>query len=91
MEMQTIPTSTSARLPQSFPYQMIAPSPVCAATISAEMTQDQEIARVTLRPERMPGSAPGRITSRMIAKSEAPRLRAARISSGSTRFVLSRV
>ena len=89
--MPTILTSTSARLPQSLANQTSAPSPFCAATISAEITHDHEIANVTFSPEMMPGSAPGRITSRMIAKSEAPRLRAARISNGSTRFVLSTV
>ena len=36
-----------------------APRPVCAATISAESTHDQAMASVTLRPARMPGSAPG--------------------------------
>jgi len=39
-------TSTNGKLPQSLPCQMSAPRPLCAATISADSTQDQEIARV---------------------------------------------
>ncbi len=86
-----MPTSTSGRLPQSLACQINAPSPFCAAIISAVSTQDQEIASVTFSPLMMPGSAPGRITSRITAISDAPRLRAARSSNGSTRRVLSTV
>jgi hypothetical protein len=56
-EMPAIPISTSARLPQSLANQISAPSPVCAATIFAEITHDHEIARVTFSrwlPTRFP-------------------------------------
>ena len=87
--MHIMPTITIAMLFQSLPNQIRAPRPRLAATISALSTVVQASARQTFRPLMMPGSAPGRTTSRMTAASEAPRLRAALISSGSTRRVLS--
>ena len=69
IEIATMPTSTSGRLPQSLPCQISAPRPDCAATSSADSTQDHEMASVIFRPAMMPGRAAGRITCHITAAS----------------------
>ena len=89
MLIETIPTMTSAMLFQSLANQIRAPSPWVAATISALSTHVQARARQTFSPLMMPGSDPGRMTSRRTSSRVAPRFCAALIRSGSTRRVLS--
>ncbi|MNT75695.1 hypothetical protein D3C72_2146140 [compost metagenome] len=62
---------------------IMKPRPSLEATSSAEMTQVQDRPRMIFMPDRICGRQPGNSTSRMTCQRLAPRLRAARTSTGS--------
>lgn len=78
-----MPSTTVSVWKNSLPFMMRKPRPSLAATSSAEITQVHDRPRITLKPLKICGRLAGRMTERMTCGPLAPRLLAARISSGS--------